>query len=252
MECSICKAVGVPLFQREIKLLDDRDILLSVFECPTCGFIYNDIDSHVEDWADLYSYPRYYEFDYVSKREKNEETRGRGSRILDVFHNLVDFEKVSSILICGAGPLSESIKHLSANTEADIFTTYGDPTNKRNIDLDTSYREFDVIISSEVAEHYVDPLKEFAKLSMHLTRKPESCIIASTSIKESVLSSGSLIPLVNYIIRDAKGGHVSLYSKEAIKRIGFYINLIPKVYKYGDIKAVIQFKNTLVEPWEEI
>ena len=158
--CKICGALSIPCAEVDAPWKVLGNAKLRYYKCENCGASFTDAFDRFtsEQIKQLYRYPDYFEVDRWAKLESEGIGPGRAQILLD---SLWVGEKslgrpATSVLVAGNG--SSKFPHLLKHIRPDI----------RTIDFsdiaDTPNRSYDIILSAELFEHFVEPRKEFAKL----------------------------------------------------------------------------------------
>lgn len=148
MTCKICK--------EESYLLYDKQFDIDYYRCRSCGFIYEDPSSHLKAKQEKEEYDRH------NNSIEDEGYVNMFKKFIDAFQPFVTGKR---LLEYGSGPepvLSEVLRREGYNVTS--YDPYYLP--------DETYldKRYDVITSTEVFEHFVEPLDEFEKLSALLDK----------------------------------------------------------------------------------
>jgi len=98
-----------------------------------------------------------------------------------------------------------------------------------------------MVVSTEVAEHFSNPLAEFKQIK-NILRKG-GWTTHSTTCKDRVVKNyiGNFGKTLEYMIGDVmkNAGHVSFYTKKSIDILANKLDMINKSYEVGDNKLAI-------------
>lgn len=156
MKCKICNSETYELFDEQFDMIYHR--------CKSCSFIYEDPNHHVS-----YDVEKN-EYDTHNNSIEDEGYVNMFNRFINAFNPFVDGK---DLLEFGSGPepvFSEVLRRIGFNvTSYDPFYL-----------PDESYlnKQYDIITSTEVFEHFVDPMKEIEGLVSLL--KPEGLLAIMT------------------------------------------------------------------------
>ncbi len=197
--CKICGA--------QTSLLDDKQMRVTYSVCEECGFIYKNIEHHLNPELELKEY-NYHNNSFESK-----------GYVL-MFQNLIDqFIKPlhisGKVLDYGSGPgpvLKELMRR--AGYEAYDYDPFFNPNKKY------SQNKYSLITITEVVEHFVSPIKEFRHLESLLEETGYLVIMTQfnpLSLDEFLKSSYRRV-----------GTHVSFYSLKTIQYIAnlFHLEIV--------------------------
>jgi len=243
MECKICGTYCKKLFNVELTRPDFK-CSPNIYECSSCGFVFSDLVDNFtdEEYKQFYKYPEYLEYDPIAKREHEENFLNRSVLL---FNLAADFMKKTlnknpKILVYGNGK-SKAVKLLlNSGLEAYSYmseTNYGTEIT----DLSTKKDFFDLVVSTEVAEHFGNPVKEFGQIKDVL--KVGGWTVHSTNCKDRVVKNhvGNIGKTLEYMISDVmkNAGHVSFYTKASVDILAKKLNMINRSYEVGDNKIAI-------------
>ncbi len=142
--CLICNSF--------VKRLDDKQMKVTYSVCLNCGFIYKDKLFHVDREEELKNY---------SLHNNSFESVG----YVEIFEKLIKdyllpLNIMGKVLEYGSGP-GPVLKELLIKEGYNVFDY--DPFFNDNIQY--LNHKYELITSTEVVEHFYDPLKEFAHLA---------------------------------------------------------------------------------------
>jgi len=243
MVCKICDTACKKLFSVE---LTRSDFIRSsnIYECPFCGFIFSDLMDNFtnEEYKQFYKYPEYLAYDPIAKREHEENFLNRS---ILLFNIVTDFMKKTSktnpkVLVYGNGK-SKAVK-LLLNRGLDAYSYMSETNHGTELtDLSDKNNFFDVVVSTEVAEHFRNPLEEFEKIRNIL--KIGGWTIHSTNCKDRVVKNhvGNIGKTLEYMIGDImkNAGHVSFYTKASVAIVAKKLKMTNRSYEIGDNKIAI-------------
>jgi SAM-dependent methyltransferase len=198
--CQVCLATGVTS-QRVTNTTLDRSQNVRV--CPTCGYV--EMPENTHDYTTATST----EHLGLAPRCGTEDRPGREYGMAQLGVEVLGGTGLS-VMIYGVGRSMDNL-HVD-KLPAVSRTVIGDIMKIRDdgefIDISGEATEtFDVVVASEVVEHFLDPRVEFAKLFGWVA--PGGILICSTNIHD-----GGNLDHQRYIFGR---GHVSYYSPEALR-----------------------------------
>lgn len=159
--CKICGGNSPYKFTRDVTRADLKRAA-NVHVCEDCGYLFTtawDMASE-ETMNKLYAYPKYLEFD-IGARSQRRIHRAHG-----LVHYLIKKFKMENPRILMHGNGSCLSPHWLRQEGLDVWTSFDhlsdwDRRVVRGMLLDGSDAKFDLIVCTEVAEHFVYPLKDF-------------------------------------------------------------------------------------------
>ena len=196
--------------------LDDRQIKVAYSICENCGFIHKDKLYHVDSEEERRQY---------SLHNNSFESEG----YVDIFENLIDdyitpLNIMGKVLEFGSGP-GPVLKELLNEKGLKVYDY--DPFF--HDDREYLNHKYELITSTEVVEHFFDPLKEFALLSNLLEQG--GYLVIMTRLRTMDLNDF----LDWWYRRDST--HVSFYTMESLQVVAkrFDLNII----KSNDINVIV-------------
>lgn len=194
----------------------DEQLDVTFYHCDYCEFIHQDPTSHVDQVKEKEQY------DHHQNSLENQGYVDYLQHFLDEY--VLPLEKDGMALDFGSGPgpvLFELMKHHFH--EVRHYDPYYHP--------DDGYKEetFDVITSTEVVEHFADPLKEFHHLKDLL--KEDGYLVVMTSFRTMDVSKF----LSWWYRRDTT--HISFYHMKTFEEIVQRVGL--KIVKHNQKNVII-------------
>lgn len=194
--CKICGA--------NTSLLDDKEMRVTYSLCDQCGFIYKNVEHHLNPKLEIKEYENH-----------NNSFESKGYVLM--FENLIDnFIKPLNIsgkaLDYGSGPgpvLKELL--IRAGLEVYDYDPFFNP-NKQYLK-----HKYNLITMTEVVEHFFTPLKEFKHIKLLLNETGYLVIMTQ-------LNPPSVDEFLKSRYRREKS-HVSFYSLKTIQYIAEKFNL---------------------------
>ena len=210
--CKICNS--------ETNLLDDKQIKVTYRECSNCGFIHKDKLFHVDIKEELKQY---------SLHNNSFESVGYVKIFEDLIKDYITPLNIKGkVLEYGSGP-GPVLKELLKN---DGYIVYDfDPFFNKNTEY-LKYK-YELITSTEVVEHFFDPITEFEKLSNLLL--PGGYLVIMTKLRTMDIPKF----LDWWYRRDAT--HVSFYTTKSLEIIAKKFNL--SIIKNNNINVIVFQKN---------
>ena len=208
--CIICHGTTHLLEDTQIKVMNDV--------CDDCGFIYKQKEFHMSLDSEVTEY---------NKHNNSFESLGYVDmfvRLIDGFIDDLNIER--KILEFGSGP-GPVLKELLIRKNHKVFDY--DPFYNPNEEYKN--HKYQLITSTEVAEHFSDPLKEFAHLTSLL--EDDGYLLIMTSFR--TMSEDKYLKW--WYRRD--GTHISFYNIDVFNKIAAINNL--KIVKHND-KNIILFQ----------
>lgn len=194
----------------------DKQLDVTFFHCSNCEFIHQDPTSHIDNAKEKKQYDHH---------QNSFENQG----YVDYLQNFLDdyvlpLKKAGIALDFGSGPgpvLYELMKNYFK--EVRHYDPFYHP--------DERYKEerFDVITSTEVAEHFADPLKEFKHLKDLL--KEDGYLVIMTSFRTMDIPTF----LTWWYRRDPT--HISFYHTKTFEEIVEKVGL--KIIKHNKKNVII-------------
>ncbi len=211
-KCLICN--------NETKVAIDPQIAATYAVCESCGFIYKQQEHHVSLEMEKAKYDLHH---------NSFESEG----YVKIFENLIkDYIKplkiTKKVLEYGSGP-GPVLKELLLRENYQV-TDY-DPFFNNNLDYLNS--RYQLITSTEVAEHFKKPMAEFTKLANLLL--PGGYLVIMTNLRTMPLEEF----LTWWYKRDVT--HVSFYTLKSLAVIALKNNL--KIIKTDHKKIIVFQKN---------
>lgn len=206
--CKICQG-------NTIKLID-KQLRITYSVCQECGFIHKDEEYHVDKKEELNQY---------SLHNNSFESVG----YVNIFVNLIKdyilpLKIKGKALEYGSGP-GPVLKEL---LQREGYAVYDyDPFFNNNKEY-LNYK-YELITSTEVVEHFFNPLVEFARLSSLL--KHAGYLVITTKLRTMEIDSF----LDWWYRRDTT--HVSFYTMKSLSIIAKLYNL--KIVKTNDIDTIV-------------
>lgn len=211
-KCLICNS--------KTKILDDGQIKVTYSVCDTCGFIHKDKLYHVDSEVEKYNY---------SLHNNSFESEGYVKIFRDlVIEHITPLNIKGKVLEYGSGP-GPVLKKL-LEIEGYKVINY-DPYFYN--DLDYLNHKYELITSTEVVEHFYDPLSEFKKLSDLLI--PGGYLVIMTKLRTMKLDK-----FTNWWYR-RDITHVSFYTIKSLEIIAKKFNL--SIIKHNNENIIIFKKN---------
>lgn len=200
--------------------IDDPQIKVTYSHCEQCGFIYKDKEFHLNKAQEVEQYQRH-----------NNSFESKGyvemfQRFID--HHIKPLNVKGKALEFGSGPGPVLKEMLSEDKELEVFDF--DPFFNCNIE----YRnhKFDLITTTEVVEHFYDPMKEFKHLSSLLA--PNGYLVVMTKLRNM-----SQKEFLNWWYR-RDFTHVSFYHKRTIDYIAKECGL---TVIFNNMENIVIFQN---------
>jgi len=209
--CKICGA--------STNLIEDKEIRVTYSFCNQCGFIYKNIDHHLNPELELEEY-------------KNHNNSFESKGYVSMFKNLIDdfitpLHVSGKALDFGSGPgpvLKELLQR--AGFEAYDYDPFFNP-NKQYLS-----HKYNLITVTEVVEHFFTPLEEFKHIKSLLNK--DGYLVLMTKLNPS-----SIDEFLKSSYRREKT-HVSFYALETIQYLSKRFHL--KMIKHND-KNIILLRN---------
>ena len=200
-------------------LIDDLQMKVTYSLCDQCGFIYKNVDYHLNRKLELEEY---------KKHNNSFESKGYVLMFENLIENFIKPLNISGkALDYGSGPgpvLKELLKR--AGFEAYDYDPFFNP-NKQYLN-----HKYNLITATEVVEHFFTPLEEFRHIRSLLNEDGYLVIMTKLnplSVDEFLKSSYR-----------RERTHVSFYALKTIQYIAKKFNL--KVIKHNN-KNIIVLKN---------
>ena len=207
-KCLICNSIT--------KKLDDKQIKVTYSVCENCGFIHKDKLFHV---------------DYEEEKEQYSLHNNSFESVgyVDIFVNLINdyitpLNIMGKILEFGSGP-GPVLKKLLTEKGYKVYDY--DPFFNDNKEY--LFHKYELITSTEVVEHFFDPLKEFALLSNLLEQGGYLLIMTK-------LRTMDIISFLDWWYR-RDSTHVSFYTMESMQVIAKRFDL--KIVKSNDLNVIV-------------
>jgi 2-polyprenyl-3-methyl-5-hydroxy-6-metoxy-1,4-benzoquinol methylase len=194
----------------------DSQIRVSHSYCENCGFIYKNKEFHLS--LDI-------EHDNYKMHNNSFESEGYVKIFVDLVHDYIKpLDIKGKVLEFGSGP-GPVLKELLLRDGYDVFDF--DPFFNKN--LEYLKHKYQLITSTEVVEHFVDPLKEFNHLSGLLEKGGYLLIMTRLRTMDS-------IEFLNWWYRRDLT-HISFYTLDTLKEIGKRNNL--EIVKSNNVNVII-------------
>jgi len=211
-KCIICNSGNTTIE----KITNIKNIECEFAVCNDCDFIHNPknyFEYKKDSFKTVSSDPK------TSKRAGDGKRAGREYKMAETTLNILKDNSPKNILLFGVG-MSLDHKLLKKNfPENKVYISDIDNFQQEEnfVHLDKN-KKFDIIIASEVIEHFTDPINEFKRIFSKLNE--EGMIVASTNIKDNTPLSRLLYPFLR--------GHTSYYSGKSLihlaRKFGFEID----------------------------
>jgi SAM-dependent methyltransferase len=212
--CLVCQATG--LRRRTVSFHRNDDLVKTVNVCPACGYVAID-ELPVVVYRDATSVE---ELPGGTARIGTTEKPGREFYMARMAVDIVDRDGVD-VLVYGAGRSMDN--HHIAELPGVRHVAIGDIMQVRD-DMEfhdankPATRTFDIVIASEVVEHFRSPHEDFAKLFQFVA--DDGLLVCGTSIKD-----GDQLSRHRYIFF---ADHTSYYTPRALqviaRRFGYHLD----------------------------
>lgn len=197
-------------------VLKDPQIRVTHSFCDTCGFIYKNSEFHLSE-----------DIEHENYKMHNNSFESEG--YVQIFVNLVSeyikpLNISGKVLEFGSGP-GPVLKELLVREGYDVFDF--DPFFNKNIEY--LRNRYQLITSTEVVEHFTDPLKEFEHLSELLDVGGYLLIMTRLRTMDST-------EFLNWWYRRDLT-HISFYNLNTFKEIGKKFGL--KIIKTNNVNIIV-------------
>ncbi|MCK5761421.1 MAG: class I SAM-dependent methyltransferase [Candidatus Izimaplasma sp.] len=207
-KCLICNGITYKL--------EDKQIKVRYAVCQDCGFIHKDKEYHVGREEELNQY---------SLHNNSFESEGYVNIFVKLINEYITpLNIMGNVLEYGSGP-GPVLKELLIRDGYNVYDY--DPFFNNNKEY-LNYK-YELITSTEVVEHFFNPLVEFARLSSLL--KHAGYLVITTKLRTMEIDSF----LDWWYRRDTT--HVSFYTMKSLSIIAKLYNL--KIVKTNDIDTIV-------------
>jgi SAM-dependent methyltransferase len=201
--CRVCRSHRTHRVRTTFAQPPEKSFLVHV--CKACGYVHN--PDNFNDYTQYESVKQFPKTARVGSDAKPGREFHMGAMAVEIMGR-----RHQSVLVVGPGA-SVDFRHIEALPNVD-HVAIGDLVQLHEgrdfVDMTAPpQRQFDVLVASEVIEHYVDPLAEFRRLFQLVNR--DGLVVCSTNVYDG----GNLNRHKYLFIK----GHTSYYSPAAIARI---------------------------------
>ena len=200
--CRVCR--GVDLIHRDLAFVKDPSKTCQIRRCRDCGYV-----AVLRPEESLWKQRTTLDSPHESPRVGTQTRAGREFHIGKMAVDMLGRQDLS-VLVYGAGASLDNL-HIAQLDQVEKAVV-GDIMNLRDdvIDLTKPAQErFDLIVASEVIEHFRDPRKDFDRLFSFV--KDDGLIVAATNIH-----AGNDLARDGYIFYP---DHTSYYSPKSLRLI---------------------------------
>jgi hypothetical protein len=246
MNCKICGG-NAPLLLTKTLTREDFPLKSNIYKCSVCDFIFStgmdELDD--KDYQKFYEYPNYLRYDPIARREVTENFHDRSHLLVRLIrdYQIQTNNTKGKVLIYGNG-VSKALQ-LSIDAGIDTYACFSHTGSDREInDLTSLADEFDLIVSTEVAEHFVNPIIELHKNKVLLKRG--GWTLHSTGCSDRWKVTVGTDRYLEYLCKDINlnAGHVSFYSFNSVEKLANILGMGLRSFNIGDNKTAI----VLVKP----
>lgn len=222
-QCKICNGEAEFKFNRMVTR-EDLAREAPIFICEDCGFLFTTAwdDADEDTMNKLYKYPEYLKYDIGARRQR------RLHRSYYLVRYLIEKYIVNKpkILMYGSGTCLSP--HWLRQDGLDVWTCYDHLEDwDRSINVADTKQKFDLIVSTEVAEHFVFPLKEF-ELGVNLLKKDGVFAGSTCFFNRKKKTLQAIMNDAHHYTHDYhwNGGLCSMYTVQAMQKIADTIGCI--------------------------
>lgn len=200
--CLVCNAKKV---RTRSMSYPRRNMTFAVAVCRECGHV-----SNPENFNDYSKYTSLKKMP-IARRVGTENKPGREFHMASMGSEILERDGLT-VMLYGPGRSTDyrrirEIDNVERVAVGDLMKFIDDA---EWVDLKEPARErFDLLIASEVIEHFTDPAKDFPKMFSYI--KDDGIVICSTNIYD-----GGTLHRQHYLF---SGGHTSYYSPQAIAHL---------------------------------
>ena len=200
MKCLICSSLIVKPFFRFEERVEKKKKTRTYYKCKECDYVFLDPLERLEKSEEKKRYLKH----------NNDTKDERYLKFLSSLYDVSFKKEHKSLLDFGCGP-TESMKALNSKIESyDPFFPYKEKLKKK----------YDLILCSEVVEHFYKPFEEFKRLSEMLNQG------GSLAIRTQVLDKQKEKDFKNWSYRQDVT-HVGFFQKKTFfllaKRLGLIL-----------------------------
>ncbi len=207
MNCKICLSSTVKKFDKQLKC--------NFYFCESCGFIFKDKRGYLEFEKQK---------EHYAKHDNSMENTGYVEMYKTFLSEIEPYLSNVDLALdygCGPGPVLQKLlsdKKIKTKTY-DLFFSHS---------MDYAQYKYDLITSTEVIEHFINPLEELKKILELL--KPSGLLVIKTMFIQK--------PFLNWWYR-RDYTHVSFFNNKVFEEISKKLNL--KII-YSNNEDIVIFK----------